>query len=101
MEYIKLTRTEKIHIEEVYSVVAELLTSRAEESQLDSNNIARVDNNGLIVCNILASMIEYDSILQKLGIKVIPYSGVGLYKVYCDNENNLKHFTSDIMRYIQ
>lgn len=101
MEYIQLTHAEKIHIEEVYNVVTELLASRAEERKLDPNNVARVDSNGLIVCNILASMIEHDSILRKLNIKVMPYGEGGLYKVYSDNENNLKYFTSNIMRYIR
>ena len=100
MNYSDLTHEEKIHTEEVYSNVADLLVLRKTSMGLNSNNIAKIENGDLIVCNVLASMIKYDSILQKLNIKVIPYHISGLYKVYSDNKDNMRHFISDIMRYI-
>jgi len=100
MKYNELTHEEKIHIEGIYSVVTELLASRNEEMNLDKNNIAKIENNKLIICNILASMMKYDSILKKLNITIEPYSDNGLYIVKCDDENTYKHIISDVMRYI-
>lgn len=100
MNYNDLTHEEKIHVEEVYSEVADLLVLRKRSMGLNSNNIAKIDNDNLIVCNILASMIKYDSVLQKLNIKVTPYHISGLYKVYSDNKDNMRRFISDIMRYL-
>lgn len=100
MKYNELTHEEKIHIEEIYSVVAELLASRSQEMNLDKNNIAKIENDKLIICNILASMMKYDSILQKLNIIIEPYSDNGLYIVKCNDENTYKYIISDVMRYI-
>lgn len=101
MKYNELTHEEKIHIEEIYSIVTELLVSRNEEINLSKNNIARIENDKLIICNILASMMKYDSILQKLDITIEPYSDNGLYIVNCNNEETYKFIISDIMRYVK
>ena len=97
MNYNNLTHEEKMHIEEVYSVVADALNNNFKKY---NSIIVKKEEDELIVCNILASMIKYDTILQKIGIKVLPYDEKGLFIVHFNDTVTKNYFISDIIRYL-
>lgn len=97
MIYNELTREEKIHIEEVYSVIADCLEVHYET---DPRNIANIMEDGSIkICRILYSMLSYDTVILKLNPTFIPLDK-GEFILKFEDDLTQRMVNRNIIRYL-
>ena len=93
MNYHQLEHKEKIHLQ-MYAEIVDALTTN-----FNKYPAATMTEGRLVVTHHIADLFRYDSVIQKLGVKIDPIDD-GLYAISFEDRETLDLVSSDLLRYI-